>query len=821
LHAGSAVSIGLVLALGVVAGAAAAMATDVAPPRLYAAALAAVSAALLTDRRVVQRAFVIGGIAAAVAGRSAQARDTALYPPLAEWLEATRSSRPASGPVQVVGRLVRDAEPFDRGARLQVDVVSVETRAGPVAARGRVQAYVGGELADRFMSRWTAGRSIRAPVTLRRPRMTMNPGGPGVRWQSVRRRFDLSGTIKSATLITVERGRWWDEAAAAVRAHVRRAVGHVFAKRSGETAAIVTAILIGDRAGLDPQLERRLQVAGTYHVIAISGSNVAVVTGLSLLGLRILLRSPRAVSAATMTMVAGYGWIVGGDPSVSRAVTAAIVYLTAGLVGLVPAALHVLAVVAMLVLIADPLTIADAGAWLSFGATLGIILSVRRLAHRWASVGWGQSSIGSRAGRALTGLLAATIAVDLILLPVTTALFSRVGIAGLLLNFVAIPMIGIVQIGGALAVVLAGWCEWGAALAGLVTHLAATLLVGSTRLVDLVPWLSWRVPAPSLGVIVAFYVCGALWLAGVRFARLPHGAAVAFALSGAVIAFAPTAGLGGPARGRLRLTMLDVGQGEALLLQVPTGRAVLIDAGPSSARFDSGERVVAPALWASGARRIDYLAFTHPDADHIGGATALAGLFGPREVWEGAPVPADDKRQALKDAAGRRRAGWRQLQRDDRIEFGGVSLEVLHPPMPDWERRRVRNDDSLVVRVRYGEAELLLTGDVSAQVEALLPIEPDRWPLRVLKVAHHGSRSSSSIDFLRRYAPQVALVSAGEGNPFGHPSPEVLRRLADIGARVFRTDLDGAIVIETDGRELAVRSMTGRRWTMAVWRRVP
>jgi competence protein ComEC len=193
---------------------------------------------------------------------------------------------------------------------------------------------------------------------------------------------------------------------------------------------------------------------------------------------------------------------------------------------------------------------------------------------------------------------------------------------------------------------------------------------------------------------------------------------------------------------------------------------------------------------------------------------SVAHTFDPPEVWEGVPVVSDPERAALAASAGDRRL-WRQIQRGDRVFFGAVEVEALNPAIPEWERQRVRNDDSIVLRVRYRDVEFLLTGDVGEEVEQRLAID-DRSPIRVLKAAHHGSRSSSSVEFLRRYAPHLALVSAGRGNPFGHPSGEVIDRLMAAGARVFRTDLDGAVTVETDGREVRVRSMTGRAWTMRV-----
>jgi competence protein ComEC len=342
-------------------------------------------------------------------------------------------------------------------------------------------------------------------------------------------------------------------------------------------------------------------------------------------------------------------------------------------------------------------------------------------------------------------------------------------------------------------------------------------LLGAARLVDVWPWLSWRVPPPETWALLLFYTSAAMvvW-APARSRRLRRIAIWTMAMMTIVIAVEPF-GTGDPLRaGWLRLTAIDVGQGDALLLQVPSGPALLVDAGPASEVFDSGGRVVTPAVWALGVRRLAALAVTHADQDHIGGAAAMTTEFHPAEIWEGPPVEGDPARRILREAALAARAGWRQLQAADHLEWGAVRLDVLSPPAPDWERRRVRNDDSLVLRVRYGDAELLLTGDIGTDPESAILAADEDSParLRVLKVAHHGSRTSTSQLFLRRYAPQVAIVSAGRGNPFGHPSPDVLARLQAIGAHVFRTDRDGAVIVETNGREVDVSTMTGERWTL-------
>ena len=804
---------GLVLAVAVLSGVACAVVRpEPSSAACLAAAVAIASLGTVVPAPFCRPTFVVA-VALASMAHGAAARDRVLHAPLALWSGTETDPRRPS--VIVNGRLVDDATTIDSGVRLLIDVHSIDDDRGPHVVSGRIQAYVGGDLAAGLIRDWTAGRSIRAPMTLRRPQVWLNPGGPSERWQVLRRPFVLTGSVKSALVVHVAPGRWWDEWAAAVRARVRQRVAGLFPDPDDPTGAVVVAILIGDRSWLDNPLERRLQVAGTYHVIAISGGNVALLTAGIYLGLRLVVRSARLISGLTISSVVAYGWIVGGDPSVTRAVAVALVYLAIGVIGLVPPALNVLAVVAIIVTLADPLTVIDAGAWLSFGATLGIVVGAGRIVA-WHNARWPGLTTPALGRRWLVGLCGATLAAELTLLPVAATLFNRVGIAGFVLNVVAIPMIGIVQVAGIVGISVLGVWESAAELAGAVARTATGVLLGSSTLVDIAPWLSWRVPPPAGVSTTAFYLTGLAWIAALR-STSRRAAGIAFAVMVCLVAFEPATALKQPPAECLRVTMVDVGQGDAILVQFPGGQSLLVDAGGAGARFDTGDRIVSPALWASGVRRLDWLAITHADLDHIGGAAAVASTFRPREIWEGVPVPREAERRRLMQAS----PVWRELQRHDRLRIGDVTIEVLNPPLPDWERQRVRNEDSLVLRLRYRDVELLLTGDVGAETERVLAadsLHEDRAPLRILKVAHHGSRTSSSAGFIERFAPQVALISAGRANPFGHPAQEVVERLGAIGARVFRTDRDGAAIIETDGRSLTVRSMRGRAWTMRVWR---
>jgi competence protein ComEC len=264
--------------------------------------------------------------------------------------------------------------------------------------------------------------------------------------------------------------------------------------------------------------------------------------------------------------------------------------------------------------------------------------------------------------------------------------------------------------------------------------------------------------------------------------------------------------------GGLRVTAFDVGQGDATLVQFPDRSRLLVDAGGipfGGSSFDIGSRVLSPALWAQGVRRLESVLLTHGDPDHIGGARAIINDFGPDRVWEGVPVARHARLQEVLQEARESGARVEQRRAGEEMRRGGALVRVLHPPLPDWERPRVRNDDSVVLELVYGEVAVLLLGDVGAEIERsiLSRLTPARR--RILKVAHHGSRTSTSRELLEHWRPQIAIISAGRGNTFGHPAPEVLRRLEDIGAAIYRTDLDGQVTIETDGTSVQVRTYVG------------
>jgi competence protein ComEC len=788
---------------------------------------------------------LLAALAVLVAGAGwilgAHAVDRALHSPLRVLLEhrfggfaldgASMDAR-LSEPVVIEGRLRDDATLVDGGAVMRLETARVWVHGSAERASGGVSLGVSGELQSAHIMEWRAGRVIRAPALLRRPARYLNEGLPDQERVLARRGVSLVGSIKSASLVeVVGRARWWEEAAARVRARARSALARHVRARSDQSAAIATAILIGDRAGLSVETEQRLQEAGTYHVIAISGGNIAILTGL-LIGVMALAGvRGRVAWLGGMGVLAAYGVIASGGPSVLRATLMAVVYLGVRLIDQRTAAANAISLTAAVILLASPLQLLDVGFWFTFGATIALVCAAALTLGRSRTKGTkgtkdtkdtkGTNVTNETTGLmfgvrgALVAILVGTACVELALAPVGALVFQRVTIAGLLLNFAALPAMTVVQL-GAMAVV--AWdvlgIEQAAHWTGYGVHIASLVLTESTRLLDLAPWLTWRVPAPRTQLVAGYYV--ALCATVVLFFRASRRRA---AMCGAVavalylwILAAPDARMRAYGDGRLHVSMLDVGQGDAVFVTFPNGRTLLIDAGGvARGTFDIGDRVVGPSLRARRLVGLDYLAVTHADADHVGGARSILRDFGPREVWWGVPVANHAPTEALRAEAARQRAAWRTLQRGDGLEISGVKVFLHHPPRPDWERQRVRNNDSLVVELRYGGMSVLVTGDVDRDVEQELAAILDPGRLVVLKVAHHGSATSSSHAFLQKIQPAIALIGVGRGNPYGHPAPWVLGRLHDVGAEVFRTDLDGQIDVVTDGNDVEVKTWTGRK----------
>ncbi len=551
----------------------------------------------------------------------------------------------------LTGVLRADASVSASGAvSLALDVERVAPLAGASGpdlaanreASGGVMLTVLGTMATSRLPEWRAGRRIRTPADLRRPARYLNPGVVDQERALARRGVRLVGIVKSAALIDVlARGSAVQESAATVRAYARHAIRVAVADRSSRAAAIVTAIVIGDRTGLDDGVERRLQEAGTYHVIAISGGNIAILAGLTLTGFRVLGMLGRVAMLSAAAGLVAYGFLVGGGASVERAVLMAVVYFVGRGWDLRGPPFQALVLAAGVLVLADPLSVGDAGMLLTFGATAAIVAAGQVIGalrmNRWLAP--------------VVSMFVASAAAEAALLPVAVTWFSRVTLAGLVLNFAAIPMMAVAQLAGMAIVPLHALWPTGARAAGWLAYAGAEGLVRTADFVTFAPWVTWRCPRPLRG---SWRCTTARWcwhglLAGrATRSRVECTGEVGWAWAGTVAAMA----LGGwigcariavactrrwtPAR---HLHRRRAGRRSAGAVSTRGGDAHRRGGHPGSGSFDIGERVVAPVLRHLGVRRLSALVLTHGDADHVGGALPVMAEFRPLDLWEGIPVP--------------------------------------------------------------------------------------------------------------------------------------------------------------------------------------
>ena len=722
------------------------------------------------------------------------------------------------GPIATRLLLTEDASSGEDFTTLRARVLSVRLHDTWTDSDGGVVLSVGGTASAARVAEWRRGRIVEAPVSFRRPARYLDQGVTDFERDSALDGVSLLGSIKSGLLVdVVRRGTIVSELAADARSYVRRTVQQRVGSHGSLSAAVVSAVLIGDRSGLPDDVRTRLQAAGTYHVIAISGGNIAILAALIVASLVPIGVSGRRAAFVTLMLLVAYAGIVTAGPSVWRATLVAIVYLIARLLDHRSAPWQAMAVAGGLLAVVEPLDVRNAGFILTFGATAALLEVARRgpvkIPGGSSSLRPGPSNV--RRGRLpprwlswLATSMTASAAVEIALLPVMAETFSRVTVAGLVLNLVAVPAMALVQIAG-LVIVFANAFDAIGAVAGWLAHLGAMAIVDSAQLVDVMPWLAVRVPRPAAAIVALYYVGLAVMLLWRQTVVRLAGLAAVVVAGGLIITGVR---LGDHVAG-LRLTMLDVGQGDGMVLQ--SGRhTLMVDTGGSpfgGGGFDLGSRVVEPALWARGVSSLGTLVLTHGDPDHIGGAMPLIDDFNPTAVWQGIPVPRAQSLHAVLSRAAASAIPVEQRRQGEELHIGAARILVLHPPSPDWERQKVRNDDSVVLEVVYGDVAFLLTGDIGSDVERAIAPHLQQAKTRILKVAHHGSRTSTSQELLDAWHPQIALISCGRGNPFGHPALEVVRRLEAVGAQIYRTDRDGEITVDTDGQHVVVRTFTGEK----------
>ncbi|MCU1255441.1 MAG: internalization-related competence protein ComEC/Rec2 [Candidatus Angelobacter sp.] len=693
------------------------------------------------------------------------------------------------------------------------------------------------------------GTRLRLKAKLRLPRNFRNPGSFDYEGYLHGQGISALASVKAEHLEVLEGasgsrlGFWRSRVRNSILQHIHR--DGLWSK---EDAAIFAAMIMGDDSLLLRNIREEFQQTGVYHLLVVSGMNVALLA-FAIFWLARRLRLPEwPASLLTIALSLFYAYIVGMGVPIMRAVLMLSLFLVARLLYRDRSGLNATGFAALVVLGLSPAALFDAGFQLTFLALLaitGICLPIlertstpyRSALHHLDSTGYdlglepklaqfrldlrliagrvGQFAGARAAWIIVTGCAAATLALfELVLVSAVTqavlvlpmrAYFHRAAIIGLPANVLVLPLAGVMLNTGVAAIALSyvslPFARLTAALAAAALHWTLACLHFLSRF----HVSQWRAPDPTL-LLALLAVAGIL----LAFFAVRKQRAAAFAglislfLCGGIVAVYHAA----PKieHGKLEITAIDVGQGDSLLVVSPEGRTMLIDGGgsmgPVHSEFDFGEDVVAPYLWSRGLERLDVVALTHAHGDHIGGLPRIIEDFRPSELWVGIN-PETPALLHLYEVAQKSHVAIRRHTAGDDVDWGETKIRVLSPPA-DWQPKSKRkNDDSLAILIGYGDTRALLAGDLEKKMERFVATESPQADL--LKVAHHGSATSTTPELLAAVHPRFAVISAGYQNSFKHPRQVVLDRLQAAHVQTYRTDLQGAVTFLLDGKHVEAR----------------
>jgi len=664
------------------------------------------------------------------------------------------------------------------------------------------------------------GDTVRFLSTLYRPWNFGNPGEFDYEGWLAYRGIFTKGFVKSAGLISRTREAPWSAARSLHDARAR--IKKIIARSGAVNAPLMEALITGERGGISPSVREAFEATGTAHLLAISGLHVGIVAVFFYgLFLSLLKRSERLMLAYNVKTIAllmslapalAYAAVSGLATSTQRAAVMLAAFVLTLAIGRGRDFINTLCLAALVILAVAPYSLYEASFQLSFAAVVGMVYLVplfRGLAARERELdpvaklrphghlyNYARRMIHNRFVLPAFAMAAAGLATG----PIIAFHFHRASLVGLLANMAVVPLATI-----AIPILLLGafvsplW-EGGAS----ILMSAADPLLGAVVVVagffSKLPYSSFWVSTPTYLEIALFYAV-ILMAANLKKGRRYIYAASFFAALLAADAaywrfFSARAG-------EMRVTFISVGQGDSTLVELPGGETMLIDGGGSyAAGFDIGESVVAPLLWHKKIRRIDYMVLSHAQLDHMGGLGFIASNFSVGEFWWAGAGSLGALSGALeRNGAVIRRVGPETVE----SASGGARIEAFRPYTdPAGEDL---NNMSVVVRLVFGDRGFLFPGDLAGAGEAAAVALGRDIAADVLKAPHHGSKYSSSREFIEKVAPSVVVVSAGRDNPFGFPHKETLERYSSAGLKVLRTDTGGAVTITTDGR-----AMSGGAW---------
>jgi competence protein ComEC len=673
------------------------------------------------------------------------------------------------------------------------------------------------------------GDRLRLSCRLYPPRGFRNPGGFSYERHLAFERIHTVGFLsekkgwvklgegfKNPLTLRVE--RWRDR----IRDFLNRAA-------SPPASGIFKALVLGEQGDISEEIKESFILTGTAHLLAISGDQFGIVALLSFsLLIWILKRSEflllsvsirKWAAGLTIPCIVLYAFIAGGGISVIRAAIMVITFLVSILLHRERNLLHTLVLAAFLILVFSPPSLFDVSFQLSFLAVLSILYLVPRILQEFKQEGISVLLKASWKKNIMRYVLLSLLVTAVAIIgtaPFVAFHFNRFAPVGFFTNLFIVPWVGFLIVPLSLTASIFSFLL--APLATFLININSFITLMLLRVLAFfasLPFASLFVSTPTLFEIILFYLLLFLsvHLKKRRSARyLFLGICVVSALD---LAFW---NLKDSFQRDLRLSFIDVGHGDSILIEFPHGKRMLIDGGGLyDDRFDTGKNVIAPFLWSKKIRRIDTLVLTHPDPDHLKGLNFIALRFSIGQFWDNGFQTESEPYLRLRKILDEKKIRTQSLSEETPPQtINGVEVSFLNPPVREAmqmrdQKLRDLNDSSLVMKLRFKNASVLLAGDIGKEAEERMRRRGYSLRSDILKIPHHGSSTSSSALFLERVRPTYAILSVGERNLGKLPHPEVLKRYQQLGTTLYRTDVQGAITVVTDGEKIQIKTFSRAR----------
>jgi competence protein ComEC len=723
--------------------------------------------------------------------------------------------------VVMQGLVCKNPETSPSKTTLIIEKVKIIQEEGGITANGRVLLSVKNNLTT-----FEYGDYIKAKTRLRQPHNFNNPGGVDYEKYLLAQDIRALGSIRQPSNIVVlrkKRGAYLKTKLEEYRSYLRTSILETSTVPEG---SILQALILGEKRGIPDDIREKFNRAGISHILAISGLHIGIIAtlffflaaGLMKSSEYLLLRfSIRKTSALFVVIpIIGYAFISGLGISTIRATIMILSFLAALFLGRERDLLNTLAFAALIILIFSPSSLFDISFQLSFTAVAAILVITPTLSRLLSRKSEGPPSPFRKIFSSFWLFLAVSISAIAGTAPLIAFYFNRISTVTLISNILIIPLIGFLVLPAGIVFIL---------LAPLSTVAAtfmikiASFFVGiSLSIIDFLASLSiasFSVTTPTMIEIVVYYlfvitIIKLLDKSRPREKRVFH----TIVLVVIVIFFLADIfyiSMRGRDPNHLTATFLDVGQGNAGLIEFPGGRKMLVDGGGFYSKgFDVGRYVVAPFLWCQRIKKLDIVVLTHPDQDHLGGLAYILNNFDVGEVWSNGERSDLETYRYFTRAIREHNIPHRIISRNTPdIVIGDTVIKILNPPEPIVDKEAgvptfSSNDNGLVMKIIFRNAGILLPSDISETAEKRLVKSGDNLKSSVLLAPHHGSCRSSSFSFLDRVRPDVVVVSCGFENVAGFPHKDILERYGRSNARTFRTDFNGAVIIKTDGNDIDI-----------------